>query len=137
MRAPKRSQISGDDSDAPFAGNHEKTDSSGSKERPIIQSENTPAPNAQQAAPAKQADKRWRSWWRRFYAEFYSAHPDKQIAQIYYIATILALTGSLIAGIWAFGGEFFFKKSALEAGRPAKEPATTVATQSDIGRAHV
>src|SRR5215468_291263 len=40
-----------------------------------------------------------RTWWKRFRAEFIRAHPEKQVAQIYYIMAILAVAGSLVAGL--------------------------------------
>jgi hypothetical protein len=42
-------------------------------------------------------------WWQRFRAQFLGAGPENQIAQIYHITAILALMGSLIGGLWAFG----------------------------------
>src|SRR6516225_4396396 len=53
----------------------------------------------------------WRPWWQKFRTEFSSAEPEKQVAQIYYITAILAVMGSLLAGIWAFGEHFWPQRS--------------------------
>jgi TolB-like protein/cytochrome c-type biogenesis protein CcmH/NrfG len=70
------------------------------------------------------------NWWKRFRAEFSAMHPEKQVAQIYYITAILALAGSIVAGIWAFGEHFW---SGEPAPAPQSAPATAqsaAATQS-------
>src|SRR5262245_55410054 len=54
----------------------------------------------------------WRVWWRRFRNDFSSAEPEKQVAQIYYITAVLAVLGSLLAGLWAFGEHLWPDKSA-------------------------
>ena len=53
----------------------------------------------------------WHPWWQKFRTEFSSAEPGKQVAQIYYITAILAVMGSLLAGIWAFGEHFWPERS--------------------------
>src|SRR5262249_20306545 len=54
----------------------------------------------------------WRAWWRRFRNDFSSAEPEKQVAQVYYITAVLAVMGSLLAGLWAFGEHLWPDKSA-------------------------
>jgi len=54
----------------------------------------------------------WRVWWRRFRNDFSSAEPEKQVAQIYYITAVLAVLGSLLAGLWAFGEHLWPDRSA-------------------------
>ena len=73
---------------------------------------------------AESAGAGWRNWWRQFRSEFSNAHPDKQLSQIYYIAGILAVTGSVVAGIWAFG------EILLENGTPLKKPEATDVTET-------
>jgi len=57
----------------------------------------------------------WRAWWQRFRNDFSSAEPEKQVAQIYYITAILAVLGSLLAGLWAFGEHLWPEKSTTVA----------------------
>jgi TolB-like protein/DNA-binding SARP family transcriptional activator len=121
--------MGGGERDTPSSANHDKAVSRGGDKRPVVTPANTPTPNVQETGPAQHGDKGWRSWWRRFYGEFSDALPEKQIAQIYYITAILAVTGSLIAGIWAFGQGYFFKNSAMETEHSAKEPVITAANQ--------
>jgi len=78
----------------------------------------------------------WRVWWRRFRTEFFAAHPEKQVAQIYYVTAILAVIGSIIGGLWAFGGHFWAEKSApknstvtaetLVGAKPPSAPALSI-----------
>jgi TolB-like protein/tetratricopeptide (TPR) repeat protein len=65
----------------------------------------------------------WSAWWRQFKTEFYVGGPEKQVAQIYHISAILAVLGSVIAGLWAFGGSFFSTTPQIETG----SPETTIA----------
>src|SRR5262245_26941921 len=53
----------------------------------------------------------WRAWWQRFRQDFSSAEPEKQVAQVYYITAVLAVIGSLLAGLWAFGEHLWPDKS--------------------------
>jgi TolB-like protein/Flp pilus assembly protein TadD len=55
----------------------------------------------------------WRVWWQRFRSDFSSAEPGKQVAQIYYVATILTVLGSVMAGLWAFGEHIWPEKPTL------------------------
>src|SRR5215831_16262905 len=70
----------------------------------------------------------WRNWWQRFRIEFYGAHPEKQVAQVYYITAILAVMGSLIAGLWAFGAHFWSEKPAPAVQQSTVMPGTTSTT---------
>jgi len=67
----------------------------------------------------KDADAPWRAWWQRFRNDFSSSEPEKQVAQIYYITAILAVLGSLLAGIWAFGEHLWPEKSTTVASTSA------------------
>src|SRR5215470_6982037 len=69
-----------------------------------------------------------RRWFRRFRTDFSGAHPEKQVAQIYYISAILAVAGSLAAGLWAFGKHFWAQESATES------PATTTSESAAATR---
>src|SRR5215472_3742170 len=66
----------------------------------------------------------WRVWWRRFRNDFSTAEPEKQVAQIYYITAVLAVLGSLLAGLWAFGEHFWPDKSAT----PIQKTSETAVT---------
>jgi adenylate cyclase len=70
-----------------------------------------------------------RNWWQRFSTEFSGAHPEKQVAQVYYITSVLAVTGSLVAGLWAFGEHFWPEQSTLAPPQAAVTPQATVATR--------
>jgi TolB-like protein/Flp pilus assembly protein TadD len=70
------------------------------------------------------------SWWRTFYAEFHTAHPDKQLSQIYYISGILAVAGSLVAGLWALGEQFWPERSAPTVRPSLTSPDPGVAAQT-------
>jgi TolB-like protein/DNA-binding SARP family transcriptional activator len=72
----------------------------------------------------------WRNWWQHFRSEFYEAHPEKQVAEVYYITAILALTGSLIAGLWAFSEHFWSEKPAMGTQNSALTPETAAATRT-------
>lgn len=71
------------------------------------------------------SDAWWRAWWQRFRNDFSSAEPEKQVAQIYYITAVLAVLGSLLAGLWAFGEHLWPDKSA-----PAQKTLEPVAAES-------
>ena len=95
----------------------------------------TAAPSDNGAARAQQAE--WprrgigawlRNWWQVFRSES-AAHPDTQVAQVYYLTTILAVMGSLIAGIWAFGEHFWSDRSLPAPEHSAATPDTTVAAR--------
>src|SRR5262245_36707424 len=73
----------------------------------------------------------WRVWWRRFRNDFSSAEPEKQVAQIYYITAVLAVLGSLLAGLWAFGEHLWPDKSATAI---QKTSETTVTTDAVLPR---
>jgi len=66
----------------------------------------------------------WRVWWQRFRNDFSTAEPEKQVAQIYYITAVLAVLGSLLAGLWAFGEHFWPDKSAT----PIQKTSETAVT---------
>lgn len=68
------------------------------------------------------------NWWRRYRAEFGGSHPEVQIAQVYHITAILAVVGSVIAGLWAFGEQFWGEKSAPGV-RESVVPDATIANQ--------
>jgi TolB-like protein/Flp pilus assembly protein TadD len=74
----------------------------------------------------------WWSWWQQFRADFSSAHPEKQVAQVYYISSVLAVTGSVVAGFWAFGEHLWFDKSTPH---PSATSPATVATEFAGARA--
>src|SRR5215471_9598700 len=73
----------------------------------------------------RNGDSWWRAWWRRFRKDFSSAEPEKQVAQVYYITAVLAVLGSLLAGLWAFGEHLWPDKSA-----PAQKTLEPVAAES-------
>jgi TolB-like protein/Tfp pilus assembly protein PilF len=56
-----------------------------------------------------------REWWRRFRSNFSSAEPERQVTQIYEVTAILAVLGSVIAGLWAFGEHLWPGKPTLPA----------------------
>jgi len=66
----------------------------------------------------------WRAWWRRFRKDFSSAEPEKQVAQVYYITAVLAVLGSLLAGLWAFGEHLWPDKSST----PVQKTSETTIT---------
>src|SRR5215510_16143378 len=66
----------------------------------------------------------WRAWWRRFRKDFSSAEPEKQVAQIYYITAVLAVFGSLLAGLWAFGEHFWPDKLATSLQKTSETTVT-------------
>src|SRR5262245_37054968 len=70
------------------------------------------------------------NWWRQFRSEFYVAHPEKQVEQLYYITATLAVMVSVIAGLWAFGKHFWFEKSAAVPQYSTVTPEATVTTQA-------
>jgi TolB-like protein/cytochrome c-type biogenesis protein CcmH/NrfG len=71
----------------------------------------------------------WHNWWREFRAEFHTAHPDKQLSEIYYISGILAVTASLVAGLWALGHQVLFERSPPEGKHLSRPIETTVPAQ--------
>jgi TolB-like protein len=52
-----------------------------------------------------------RHWWQLFRSDFFVAHPEEQVEQVYYITAIVAVAGSLIAGLWAVGSHLLFERS--------------------------
>jgi TolB-like protein/cytochrome c-type biogenesis protein CcmH/NrfG len=89
---------------------------------PVVENAPAEAPHAEQQTQGANAG--WRNWWRQFRSDFSSAHPDKQLSQIYYIAGILAVAGSVFAGIWAFGAFLF------ESTTPLGKPEATAVTET-------
>lgn len=81
--------------------------------------------NANNEQPLQGVSNWWRNWWKQFRTDFYTAHPEKQVAQVYYITAILAVAGSIIAGVWAFGRHFWAEESALT-------PPSTVTSESPV-----
>ena len=65
------------------------------------------------------------NWWRQFRTEFYVAHPEKQVAQIYYITSVLVGVASVIAGLWAFGEHFWVEKTAVAPSTVTSEATVT------------
>jgi adenylate cyclase len=80
-------------------------------------------------APQEQTAPGRSTWWQRFRAQFTSADPEKQVAQIYYITAILTVLGSLVAGLWAFGEHFWPNKSAAPVQRSDVAPETAVGAE--------
>jgi adenylate cyclase len=70
----------------------------------------------------------WRAWWQRFRQDFSSAEPEKQVAQVYYITAVLAVIGSLLAGLWAFGEHVWPDKSAIPVQKTSGTTITADAT---------
>jgi TolB-like protein/Flp pilus assembly protein TadD len=66
----------------------------------------------------------WRAWWRRFRKDFSSAEPEKQVAQVYYITAVLAVLGSLLAGLWAFGEHVWPDKSPTSVQKTSETTVT-------------
>jgi adenylate cyclase len=115
----------GDDSQAP------RDQRRGHEVDPRVGEEPTTVPSgndAQQAAQGQGAGMWLRNWWQVFRSDFTVAHPEKQVAQVYYITAILAVAGSLIAGLWAFGEHFWSGRSVLAPVPSGPTPGTTVVT---------
>jgi TolB-like protein/cytochrome c-type biogenesis protein CcmH/NrfG len=70
------------------------------------------------------------NWWQRYRAEFNASHPETQVAQIYHVTAILALAGSVIAGVWAFGEHFWPDTTAPMPKSAVTAPEATVADQA-------
>lgn len=68
----------------------------------------------------------WRRWWQEFRSEFSGAHPEKQVADIYYITSILAVAGSLLIGVWALGERFWSGTGSTAPHAPVTQETTTV-----------
>ena len=114
MRTRNSSEVSSDEPRVPaVAGADQKTDSPKREEPPATAVAKNVLTSEQRAEQQVEGVATWwRSWWQQFRTEFNVAHPEKQVAQVYYITAILAVTGSMIAGLWAFGQHFWSEKLA-------------------------
>src|SRR5262245_20071128 len=131
MRTRKGSQTSSNKGPHPVAGEADQKAESHVKGGPSTTASANNAPTRDETGKQQAEGVRtsWRLWWQRFRADFYAAHPEKQVAQIYYITAILAVMGSLAAGLWALGIDLWSEKSALTPQNPAGTRGTTATTK--------
>lgn len=133
MATRESSQISGHGARATPRASNENAKSANT-EQPLAD------PTATFEVPAEQRPERnvedgrawWRRWWREFKSEFSSAGPTSQVSQIYYISAILAVMGSIIAGVLTVGGDLFSSKSVLPHSTAEPTEASAVASKLSI-----
>jgi TolB-like protein/cytochrome c-type biogenesis protein CcmH/NrfG len=124
MRTPKGSQASDPKRRIPAVGDAERNADPGPATAPVPGGRTL---DHQKPERPKAGTVPWsRNWWQRYRAEFNASHPETQVAQIYHITAILALAGSVIAGVWAFGAHFWPDNTA-----PRPATATSEATVAE------
>src|SRR5215471_8720128 len=87
----------------------QKTDWHGTEEPSPVPPPTDALRNEEEPKPPAERDG---SWWQRFRTEFLGAHPENQVAQVYHLTAIVAVAGSLVGGVWAFGEYIWSEKPA-------------------------
>src|SRR5215831_4397865 len=137
MRSKKHPQGSNDDPQIPAVGDADGNADVSVGTRPPATTEDEHVVKTDERPERQvQAVGGWLpNWWKRFITEFYGAHPEKQVAQVYYITAILAVAGSILAGLWAFSKHFWAEESASAPQHSTLTTEALVGTQSAPARA--